>query len=111
MGVLIIDSLTGLINRVGVKRVVEMLNTLLAKMKKLNITGIYLITPQSHPSGTVNTLEYMMDGAIKIKVEGERTFLKIAGINPRVKTREWVEYMVKGDTITFVGTFAKELIK
>ncbi|RLF72925.1 MAG: hypothetical protein DRN55_05045 [Thermoplasmata archaeon] len=111
VGVLIIDSLTGLINRVGVKRVVEMLNTLLAKMKKLNITGIYLITPQSHPSGTVNTLEYMMDGAIKIKVEGERTFLKIAGINPRVKTREWVEYMVKGDTITFVGTFAKELIR
>lgn len=111
VGVLVFDSLTGLINRVGVRRVVEMMNPLLARMKGLNITGVYLLTPQSHPQGTVSTLEYMMDGAIKIKAEGERTFLKIAGINPRVKTRDWLEYVVNGDTISFLGTFAKELIR
>jgi len=111
VGVAVFDSLTGIINRSGPKPVIEMLNQLLAKMKRWNITGIYLITPESHPPSTVNTLEYMMDGAIKIKVEGDRYFLRIAGIDPKIKTRDWIEYVLKEDKIHFVGGFAKELIR
>jgi len=71
--------------------------------------AFYTLQAGALPEGQVERILVRMDGAIRFKQDGDKTFLQVAGLG-EVATRDWVEYRATNRSLV-IGSFALERIR
>lgn len=78
-------------------------------LKPRTALAFYTLQSGALPEGQVERILVRMDGAIRFKQDGDKTFLQVAGLG-EVATREWVEYRATNRSLV-IGSFALERIR
>lgn len=71
--------------------------------------AMYTLEAGALPEARVEQILTRMDGAIRFKQEGDKTFLSVAGVDD-VQTREWIECRATPKALV-IGSFTLERIK
>jgi len=74
--------------------VVRFIPILIAKCKQAKSTQILILEEGVHDQEIVNTLSYLSDGVIEMKMEGTKRFMRITKMKSISCTRDWIEYEI-----------------
>ncbi len=78
-------------------------------LKPRRAVAMYTLEAGALPEARVEQILTRMDGAIRFKQEGDKTFLSVAGVDD-VQTREWIEVRATPKSLV-IGSFSLERIK
>ena len=90
----VFDSISTLLIYANPSLVVKFIPVLLAKEKQGGYTNILILEEGVHDAKTVTTLNYVTDGVIEFKMEGDKRFLRISRMKNTKHKRDWVEFKV-----------------
>ncbi|MFO7966536.1 MAG: RAD55 family ATPase [Archaeoglobaceae archaeon] len=90
--VIVFDSLSTLLMYSNLQTVFRFLHILVARIKSADAVALYIIEQGMHDEATAATLKQLFSGAIEIKEEKERRFLRYIGSSTRT---DWKEFEVK----------------
>ncbi len=102
----IFDSVSTLLLYTPQELVVRFIPILVAKAKNLNSTQILVLEEGVHEEKLVNTLSYMVDGVIKMKMEGNKRMLQVSKMRGSSCPRDWFEVRITKDGLV-LGNKAK----
>lgn len=85
----VFDSLSTLLLYTPPELVVRFIPMMIAKSKKANSTQILILEEGVHDEKIVNTISYMVDGVINIKMEGNKRQIQISKIKGANCSRDW----------------------
>ncbi len=94
-GRLVIDSVSDLLLHNEESSVFKFLQLALGKASEKRYTSLVVVEAGIHSQQVLNTLEYLTDGTIEMKIEGEKRFLRIKRMMDTVHPLTWVEYTIK----------------
>jgi KaiC/GvpD/RAD55 family RecA-like ATPase len=109
-GVMILNSLSPLINQTDQNDLMKFLQVLIARSKSYRFTNIMDMATGVHPENMENSVEYLMDGILEFKENENRSSLRLRGFRHGVLTRDWVEYKHSDSDLKLVGSFQEERI-
>ncbi len=78
-------------------------------LKPRRAVAMYTLEAGALPEARVEQILTRMDGAIRFKQDGDKTFLSVAGVDD-VQTREWIEVRATPKALV-IGSFSLERIK
>jgi KaiC/GvpD/RAD55 family RecA-like ATPase len=107
--VLVIASLSTLLQTHGVGPTQEWLRKLLALIRERDGNGLISIERGSHSEQEYEAIVSVLHGVLSLKKDGLKTMLQVEGLE-RAQSRDWVEYTVEGRTLK-VGAFSLERIR
>lgn len=81
---------------------IKFLQTLGAKAKKTHSNLVLVVEEGVHDEKTINTLNYVADGTIKMKMEGDERFLKIERMSQVQHSREWKKFEITDEGIEMI---------
>lgn len=99
----VMDSISTLILYTDANSAVKFLQVVSAKSKAAN--GCLLITLEEgvHDKKTVSTLNYVADGMIKMKMEGDDRYLSVSRMEKTAHHRDWMQFDISEESgITIV---------
>ncbi len=99
----IFDSLSTLLLYTPPELVMRFIPVLIAKAKKANSTQILILEEGVHDEKVVNTLSYMVDGVINMKMDGDRRLLQVSKMKGASCTRKWVEVAITKEGLHIKG--------
>lgn len=97
----IFDSLSTMLLYIPTEVVIRFIPIFIAKIKKQGITGVLVLEEGVHDEKTVNTLNFMTDGLIETKLEGNSKFMRIPRMRGTKSKGEWVEYDLSKNGLIF----------
>ncbi len=97
----VFDSLSTLLLYVPTDIVIKFIPVLIAKAKKQGVTEVLILEEGVHDEKTVNTLNFLTDGLIETKLEGEKKFMRIARMRGTSCKRDWIEYELAKNGLVF----------
>lgn len=96
----IFDSLSTLLLYTPADLVLRFVPVLIAKAKRANSTQLLILEEGVHEEKIVNTLSYMVDGVINIKIEGNKRLFQISKMKGVSCTRDWLEFTIGKDGLS-----------
>lgn len=90
--VVVFDSLSTLLMYSNLQTVFRFLHILVARIKSADAVALYIIEQGMHDEATTATLKQLFSGAIELKEERERRFLRYVGSSVRT---DWKEFEVR----------------
>jgi KaiC/GvpD/RAD55 family RecA-like ATPase len=91
----VFDSVSTLLLYIPVDLVVRFIPILIAKCKQSKSTQVIIIEEGVHEEEIVNTLSYLSDGVIEMKMDGPKRFMRVTKMRGSSCTRDWLEYSIK----------------
>jgi KaiC/GvpD/RAD55 family RecA-like ATPase len=88
----VFDSVSTLLLYIPSELVVRFIPILIAKCKQAKSTQVLILEEGVHDDEIVNTLSYLSDGVIEMKMEGPKRFMRITKMRGSSVTRDWLEY-------------------
>ncbi len=88
----VFDSVSTLLLYIPADLVVRFIPILIAKCKQAKSTQILILEEGVHDSEIVNTLSYLSDGVIEMKMEGPKRFMRVTKMRGTSCSRDWLEY-------------------
>lgn len=85
----VFDSLSTLLLYTPSELVVRFIPVMIAKSKKANSTQLLILEEGVHDEKLVNTISYMVDGVIYIKMEGNKRLIQVSKIKGVECPRDW----------------------
>jgi len=89
---IVFDSLSTLLLYIPASLVVKFIPILIAKGKQMKAAQILVLEEGVHDQQTVNTLNFLTDGLIETKIEGDKRYLRVSRIKGIPCPRDWVEF-------------------
>ncbi len=89
------DSVSTLLLYIPAEIVVRFIPILIAKCKQAKSTQILILEEGVHDAEIVNTLSYLSDGVIEMKMEGSKRFMRITKMKSISCPRDWMEYTIQ----------------
>ncbi len=107
--VLVLDSISDFLLYADPNSVYKLLQIVAGIIKRSeNSFGVIVLEEGLHPPEVVNTLSYIVDGVIQMKLEGNKRLLRIQKMAETAHSLDWVEYEIKkGVEIVCVREFFK----
>lgn len=92
---MVLDSVSTLVLYTDPNSAVKFLQVVGAKSKASN--GCLLMTLEEgvHDEKTISTLNYVADGMIRMKMEGDQRMMSVSRMEKTSHSREWIEYTIK----------------
>lgn len=90
----VFDSISTLLIYANPSLVVKFIPVMLAKEKRAGYTNLLILEEGVHDEKTVTTLNYVTDGVIEFKMEGDKRFLRVSRMKATKHKRDWVEFKV-----------------
>ena len=109
-GLLIMNSLSPLINQVDDTDLKKFLQVLIAKSKGYRFTNILDMASGVHQDNIVNSVEYLMDGIVEFREQESKYSVRLRGFKQGVKSRDWVEYILEDGVMRLIGSYSAERI-
>jgi KaiC/GvpD/RAD55 family RecA-like ATPase len=109
-GMMIINSLSPLISQVDHNDLMKFLQVLIARSKSYRFTNILDMAAGVHSESVINSVEYLMDGIMEFREQEMKNMCRMKGFSQNIMTRDWVEYVLKDNSIHIVGSFMEERI-
>ena len=97
----VFDSLSALLIYLPTELVIKFIPIFIAKSRKRESTNLLVLEEGVHDEKTVNTLNFLTDGLIETKMEGNSKFLRITRMKGTSCNGEWIEYDVTPSGIQF----------
>jgi len=96
---IVIDSVSTLVLYTDVSSAVKFLQVVSAKAKASN--GVLLMTIEEgvHDEKEISTLNYVADGVIKLKQEGEKRMISVSRMAKTEHSRDWHEFEITDEGI------------
>jgi KaiC/GvpD/RAD55 family RecA-like ATPase len=91
----VFDSVSTLLLYIPADLVVRFIPILIAKCKQAKSTQVLILEEGVHDEEIVNTLSYLSDGVIELKMEGSKRFMRITKMRSVSCSRDWLEYSIK----------------
>ena len=104
------NSLSPIISKVDQHDLMKFLQVLIARSKSYRFTNILDIATGVHDESIQNSVEYLMDGIIEFKETEMKNMVRLKGFTQKIMTRDWVEYILRDESIHIVGSFMEERI-
>lgn len=98
--VIVFDSLSTLLMYSNLQTVFRFLHILVARVKSADAIALYIIEQGMHDEATTATLKQLFSGAIELKEERERRFLRYIGSSMRT---DWKEFEVRDDKLMLMS--------
>jgi KaiC/GvpD/RAD55 family RecA-like ATPase len=109
-GVLIISSLSPLINNADHTDLMKFLQVLIARSKSYNFTNLYDLAANVHPEEITNSVEYLMDGIAEFREKDGKYSLRLKGFKQGVVSKDWIEYSCNGRNLVLTSSFHEQRI-
>jgi hypothetical protein len=106
---LVVASVSSLLQKYGVGPVQEWLRKLLALVREREGNGLVAIERGTHSDQEYEAVVSVLHGVLSMKKDGTKTLLQLEGLEKQA-SREWVDYTVDGKTIK-LGAFSLERIR
>jgi KaiC/GvpD/RAD55 family RecA-like ATPase len=90
----VFDSVSTLLLYADPSLVVKMIPVIVAKSREAGFVQILILEEGVHDPKTVSTLNYITDGLIEFKLEGDKRFLRVARMKATAHSRDWVQFEV-----------------
>jgi len=90
----VFDSISTLLIYANPSLVVKFIPVMIAKEKRAGYTNILILEEGVHDQKTVTTLNYVTDGVIEFKMEGDKRFLRVSRMKATKHKRDWMEFKV-----------------
>ena len=91
----VFDSVSTLLLYIPADLVVRFIPILIAKCKQSKSTQVLILEEGVHDEEIVNTLSYLSDGVIEMKMDGPKRFMRITKMRGSSMSRDWMEYDIK----------------
>jgi len=87
----------------------KFIQAMVGNIRELGSSGMFALEKGMHSEQQIESIQHLMDGALLIKLEKQKTYLSIIGVG-EAQTREWVEFnhSMKG---LIIGAFSLERIR
>ena len=102
----IFDSISTLLLYTPPDLVLRFIPILIAKAKATKSTQILILEEGVHDDKMVNTLSYMVDGVINLKLDGNNRLLRVSKMKGSSCPRDWFEFKINKNGLS-VGPKAK----
>ncbi len=109
-GVLIISSLSPIINQADQTDLMKFLQVLIARSKSYNFTNLYDLAVNVHPEEITNSVEYLMDGIAEFKEKDGKYSLRLKGFKQGIVTKDWIDYSYHGRNLVLTSSFHEQRI-
>jgi circadian clock protein KaiC len=90
----VFDSVSTLLLYIPADLVVRFIPILIAKCKQSKSTQVLILEEGVHDEEIVNTLSYLSDGVIEMKMDGPKRFMRITKMRGTSVGRDWMEYEI-----------------
>lgn len=94
---LVLDSVSTLVLYTDPNSAVKFLQVVGAKSKASNGCLLMALEEGVHDEKTISTLNYVADGMIRMKMEGDSRMLSVSRMEKTSHSRDWMEYTIKED--------------
>lgn len=78
-------------------------------IKDLGSSAIFALEKGMHSEQQIESIQHLMDGALMIKLEKQKTFMSVLGIG-ETQTRDWIEFRYTNAGL-IIGAFSLERIR
>jgi len=90
----VFDSISTLLLYANPSLAVKFIPVMIAKEKQGGYTNMLILEEGVHDEKTVTTLNYVTDGVIEFKMEGDKRFLRVSRMKGTKHKRDWMEFKV-----------------
>jgi KaiC/GvpD/RAD55 family RecA-like ATPase len=91
----VFDSVSTLLLYIPSELVVRFIPILIAKCKQAKSTQVLILEEGVHDAEIVNTLSYLSDGVIEMKMEGPKRYMRITKMRGVSCPRDWLGYEIE----------------
>ena len=91
----VFDSVSTMLLYIPPELVIRFIPILIAKCKQARSTQVLILEEGVHDSEIVNTLSYLSDGVIEMKMEGPKRYMRITKMKGISCSRDWMEYEIE----------------
>ncbi len=91
---LIVDSVSTLFLYSGNELVTRFLQVLASKAEALNMVTLFLVEEGVHDSRTISTLNYLSDGLIEMRINGDERFFKVSKMLMTKHSMDWIKFEI-----------------
>jgi circadian clock protein KaiC len=99
----VFDSVSTLLLYIPADLVVRFIPILIAKCKQARSTQILILEEGVHDQEIVNTLSYLSDGVIEMKMEGPKRYMRITKMKGISCSHDWLEYEIEDSGLSMVA--------
>ena len=99
----IFDSLSTLLLYTPPELVTRFIPVLIAKIKRADSIMILILEEGVHDEKLVNTLSFMVDGVMNIKMEGNKRLIQVSKIKGTSSTRDWFDLKLTKTGLSIAG--------
>lgn len=90
----VFDSISTLLLYIPSEIVVKFIPIMIAKGRSFNTTQLIVLEEGVHGSEIVNTLTYLADGVLEMKIEGNKRFMRVSKMKDTSASRDWMEFKI-----------------
>ncbi|MFP3909233.1 MAG: RAD55 family ATPase [Halobacteriota archaeon] len=94
--VIVFDSLSTLLMYCNLQTIFRFLHILVARVKSAEAVALYIIEEGMHDQTTTATLKQLFNGAVELKEENEKRYLRFIGSSIRT---DWKEFEIEDRTL------------
>jgi KaiC/GvpD/RAD55 family RecA-like ATPase len=98
----VFDSVSSLMLYIPSDIVIKFIPIMIAKARSYNSTQIIVIEEGVHGPEIANTLSYLSDGVIDMKMEGSKRLMRISKMKESAAPRDWMEFKIDKSGISLV---------
>ncbi|MBW1839977.1 MAG: hypothetical protein JRI49_08565 [Deltaproteobacteria bacterium] len=98
----IFDSVSTLLLYIPSEIVTKFIPIMIAKGRSFKTTQIIVLEGGIHGDQLVNTLNYLSDGVLEMKLEGNKRFMRVSKMKGTSVPREWMEFKIDANGIALV---------
>ncbi len=91
----VFDSVSTLLLYIPSDLVVRFIPILIAKCKQAKSTQVLILEEGVHDEEIVNTLSYLADGVVEMKMEGPKRYMRISKMRGTSCSHDWLEYSIE----------------
>ncbi len=91
---IVLDSVSTLVLYTDPTSAVKFLQVLSAKAKASNASLLLTLEEGVHDKKTITTLNYIVDGVVEMKIEGDERYLRISRMAKTYHDRDWMAYTI-----------------
>jgi circadian clock protein KaiC len=91
----VFDSVSTLLLYIPSDLVVRFIPILIAKCKQAKSTQVLILEEGVHDEEIVNTLSYLADGVIEMKMEGPKRYMRVSKMRGSSCSHDWLEYTIE----------------
>jgi KaiC/GvpD/RAD55 family RecA-like ATPase len=99
----VFDSVSTLLLYIPSDLVVRFIPILIAKCKQARSTQILIIEEGVHDEEIVNTLSYLSDGVIEMKMEGPKRYMRMSKMRGTSCSHDWLEYRIEDAGLSMIA--------